>query len=109
MAAAEARRRSEGDPGTRSLSPAPGLLLLLLALGNAASHELHRSVVLGKGGRLQLVAGLRPDGIAWANFTDRIKGSGWVTGGGCGCSGGGGVGGGGEVGGGGGGAVGVSH
>ncbi|XP_072352395.1 putative phospholipase B-like 2 isoform X1 [Scyliorhinus torazame] len=77
MAAVEARSRGEGEIGIRILSRALSPVLLLLALGSAAPEELHRSVVLAKGGRLQVVPGLRPDGIAWANFTNRIKGSGW--------------------------------
>ncbi|XP_078410184.1 putative phospholipase B-like 2 [Cetorhinus maximus] len=76
--AAVAQSRSEGEIRILSRRLIPVLsLLLLLALGGAASQQLHRSVLLGKGGRLHVVPGLRRDGIAWANFTDRIKDSGW--------------------------------
>ncbi|XP_072443457.1 putative phospholipase B-like 2 [Chiloscyllium punctatum] len=73
---AAARGLSEEVP-LRFWSLSLPVLLLLLGLGRAASPELHRSVLLENSGRLRLVPGLRPDGIAWANFTDRIKSSGW--------------------------------
>ncbi|XP_067861820.1 putative phospholipase B-like 2 [Heptranchias perlo] len=53
-------------------------LLLAVVVCDAASEAMLRSVVLDKrNGRLQVVPGLRRDGIAWANFTDRIKTTGW--------------------------------
>ncbi|XP_051888321.1 putative phospholipase B-like 2 [Pristis pectinata] len=54
------------------------LLVAAAAVPLAAPETLHRSVVLDKhSGRLKVVQGLRRDGVAWANFTDNIKTTGW--------------------------------
>lgn len=54
------------------------LFAVLTMLCGDASAEI-RSVVLDKqSGQLFVMDGLKEDFVAWANFTDDIKASGWV-------------------------------
>lgn len=56
----------------------PALFVALSLLCRPASAEI-RSVVLDEqSDQLSVVEGLKEDFVAWANFTDDIKTSGWV-------------------------------
>ncbi|XP_028270012.1 putative phospholipase B-like 2 [Parambassis ranga] len=59
----------------RSFMPVKNVILLALCL--CASAEIRTAVIDKQTGQLSVLEGFRKDFVAWANFTDDIKNSGW--------------------------------